>query len=48
VKKWLTSLLNRYLPMVEHLTNDQAGIEAATTAAHWIGDFQKRCRAYCC
>jgi hypothetical protein len=36
VKKWLTSLLNRYLPMVEHLTNDQAGIEAATTAAQWM------------
>jgi hypothetical protein len=36
VKKWLTSLLNRYLPMVEHLTNDQSGIEAATTAAQWM------------
>jgi hypothetical protein len=36
VKKWLTSLLNRYLAMVEHLTNDQSGIEAATTAAQWM------------
>jgi Telomere resolvase len=36
VKKWLTSLLNRYLPMVEHLSNDQSGIEAATIAALWM------------
>ncbi|MBC7881697.1 MAG: hypothetical protein H7Y37_10235 [Anaerolineae bacterium] len=36
MKKWLTSLLNRYLPLVEHLTNDQSGIEAATIAAQWM------------
>jgi Telomere resolvase len=36
MKKWLTSLLNLYLPMVEHLANDQAGTEAAAAAALWM------------
>jgi hypothetical protein len=43
VKKWLTSLLNRYLPLVEHLSNDQSGIKATTIAAQWMkGQWEAR------